>query len=307
MTEVRLRRSCLAVPASSPKMLAKAATLPADQVFIDLEDAVAPLEKNDASRQNVVDALMGADWVAKTKVVRVNDTRTKWCFRDITYVVERAAGSLDCIMLPKVESAADVHFVDQLLTQLELELALERRVGLEIQIEGPRGLVEIESIAAASTRIETLIFGPGDFAAAVGMPALSVGAPDERYGGDHWHYVLWRILTTARAFGLQAIDGPYAQIRDPDGFREVANRSCALGFDGKWALHPDQIDLCNEIFSPSPAAYERAERILEAYAQATDGDRLGAVMFEGEMIDEASRKMALQLAARGRAAGLDRA
>jgi citrate lyase subunit beta / citryl-CoA lyase len=288
-------------------MLAKAATLPADQVFIDLEDAVAPLEKNDASRQNVVDALLGLDWVAKTKVVRVNDTRTQWCFRDITYIVERAAAELDCIMLPKVESAADVHFADQLLTQLEQELASERRVGLEVQIEGPRGLLAIESIAAASERTETLIFGPGDFAAAVGMPSLSVGAADAGYGGDHWHYVLWRILTTARAFGLQAIDGPYGQIRDEEGFREVANRSRSLGFDGKWALHPDQIELCNEIFSPSTAAYQRAERILDAYANATEGDRLGAVMFEGEMIDEASRKMALQLAARWRAAGLEKA
>jgi citrate lyase subunit beta/citryl-CoA lyase len=306
MEKFRLRRSCLAVPASSPKMLAKAATLPADQVFIDLEDAVAPLEKNDASRQNVVDALLGADWVAKTKVVRVNDTRTKWCFRDITYVVERASGELDAIMLPKVEEAADVHFADQLLSALEQELAAERRIGLEVQIEGPRGLMNIEAIAAASDRIETLIFGPGDFAAAVGMPQLSVGATDPRYGGDHWHYVLWRILTTARAFGLQAIDGPYAQIRDPDGFREVAGRSASLGFDGKWALHPDQIALCNEIFSPATDAYQRAERILDAYEQATVSDRLGAVMFEGEMIDEASRKMALQVAARGRAAGLEK-
>jgi citrate lyase subunit beta/citryl-CoA lyase len=287
MEKFRLRRSCLAVPASSPKMLAKAATLPADQVFIDLEDAVAPLEKNDASRQNVVDALLGADWVAKTKV-------------------ERASGELDAIMLPKVEEAADVHFADQLLSALEQELAAERRIGLEVQIEGPRGLMNIEAIAAASDRIETLIFGPGDFAAAVGMPQLSVGATDPRYGGDHWHYVLWRILTTARAFGLQAIDGPYAQIRDPDGFREVAGRSASLGFDGKWALHPDQIALCNEIFSPATDAYQRAERILDAYEQATVSDRLGAVMFEGEMIDEASRKMALQVAARGRAAGLEK-
>jgi citrate lyase subunit beta / citryl-CoA lyase len=285
-------------------MLAKAATLQADQVFIDLEDAVAPLEKNDGIRQNVVDALKELHWLAQTRVVRVNDVRTRWCFRDITYVVAGAAVALDCIMLPKVEAASDVHFADHLLSQLEEELGLHQRIGLEVQIESPRGLVNIEAIAAASDRIETLIFGPGDFAAAAGMPQLSVGASEPDYGSDQWHYVLWRILITARAFGLQAIDGPYGQIRDTDGFRQVAGRSRLLGFDGKWALHPDQIDLCNEVFSPAQANYERAVRILDAYAKATDDSRLGAVVFEGEMIDEASRKMAQQVVARGRAAGI---
>jgi len=303
---VRLRRSCLAVPGSSPKMLAKASGLDADQVFIDLEDAVAPLEKTDATRQNAVDALRELTWTAPTRVVRVNDVRTQWCFRDISYIVEHAGDVLDAIMLPKVESAADVHFADHLLSQMEMALGLRRRIGLEIQIESPRGLMEITSIAAASTRIETLIFGPGDFAASVGMPALTVGAVDPDYGSDHWHYVLWRLLIAARSFGLQAIDGPYAQIRDPDGFRVVAQRSRTLGFDGKWALHPDQVALCNEVYSPSQVEFERAERILAAYASATGEDRLGAVMFEGEMIDEASRKMAEQVSARGRAAGMHR-
>jgi citrate lyase subunit beta / citryl-CoA lyase len=300
----RLRRSCLAVPASSPRMLAKAVTLAADEVFVDLEDAVAPREKTDETRQHVVDALRGPEWRASTRAVRVNDVGTRWCFRDITYVVERAGDALDCIILPKVETAGDVHFADRLLSQLEMELGLRRRIGLEVQIESPRGMVEIETIAAASDRIETLIFGPGDFAAGVGMPQLTVGAAEPEYGGDQWHYVLWRILTTARAFGLQAIDGPYAQIRDLDGFRVLARRSSLLGFDGKWVVHPDQIEPCNEIFSPSPAAYERAERILDAYSRATGDDGRGAVIFEGEMIDEASRKMAEQVAARGRAAGL---
>lgn len=302
----RLRRSCLAVPGSSQKMLAKAATLAADEVFIDLEDAVTPLEKNDATRQQVVDALLGLEWRAGTRAVRVNDASTRWCFRDIAYVVERAAARLDCIILPKVETAGDVHFADRLLSQLELELGGSCRIALEVQIESPRGLVNIESIAAASDRVETLIFGPGDFAASAGMPQLTVGAAEPDYGGDQWHYVLSRILTTARAFGLQAIDGPYAQIRDPEGFRVIARRSQLLGFDGKWALHPDQIELCNEIFSPAIADYERAERILDAYAKATGEGGRGAVVFEGEMIDEASRKMAEQVAARGRAAGLGR-
>jgi len=301
----RLRRSCLAVPGSSEKMLGKAATLPADMVFIDLEDAVAPLEKTDETRARVVRALRG-EWVAPTRAVRVNGVATRWCFRDIVHIVEGAGSVLDCIVVPKVESAAHVHFVDHLLSQLEADLGLERRIGLELQIESPRGLVSVEKIAAASTRAETLIFGPGDFAASLGAPQLSVGAIDPGYPGDQWHYVLMRIVTTARANGLQAIDGPYAAIRDADGFREVARRSQLLGFDGKWALHPDQIAACNEVYAPSGDQYERAERILEAYAAATEGDRLGAVMFEGEMIDEASRKMAEQIAARGRAAGMTR-
>ena len=301
---VRLRRSCLAVPGSSEKMLAKAATLPADEVFIDLEDAVAPLEKTDETRERVVRALRDQAWAAGTKVVRVNGVQTPWCLHDLLHVVPRAGAALDCVMIPKVETAAEIHFVDPLLTQLERGADRSLPVGLEVQIESPRGLVNLEAIAAASPRIETLIFGPGDFAASAGMPQLTVGGSDPDYVGDLWHYVLWRILCVARAFGLQAIDGPYAQIRDRDGFLVVARRARSLGFDGKWALHPDQIGLCNEVFSPSIDEFERAERILEAYRGATDGDRLGAVMFEGEMIDEASRRMAEQVVLRGRAAGL---
>jgi citrate lyase subunit beta/citryl-CoA lyase len=285
-------------------MLGKAATLPADMVFVDLEDAVAPLEKNDATRAAVVRALCELEWVALTRAVRVNAVSTHWCFRDIVQVVEGAGQVLDCIVVPKVESAAHVHFVDHLLGQLEADLGLAGRIGLELQIESAQGLVAIEEIAGASRRTETLIFGPGDFAGSLGMPQLSVGAVEPDYPGDQWHYVLMRILTTARAYGLQAIDGPYAAIRDVDGFREAARRSHLLGFDGKWALHPDQISVCNEVYSPSAEQYERAERILEAYAAATAGDRLGAVMLKDEMIDEASRKMAEQIAARGRAVGM---
>jgi citrate lyase subunit beta / citryl-CoA lyase len=301
---VRLRRSCLAVPGSSEKMIAKAAGLPADQVFIDLEDAVAPLEKTDETRERVVRALRDQTWAAGTKVVRVNGVQTPWCLHDLLHVVPRSGAALDCVMIPKVETAAEIHFVDQLLTQLERETDRSFPLGLEVQVESPRGLVNLEAIAAASPRIETLIFGPGDFAASAGMPQLTVGGSDPDYVGDQWHYVLWRILCVARAFGLQAIDGPYAQIRDRDGFVVVARRARSLGFDGKWALHPDQIGLCNEVFSPSADEFERAGRILEAYRGATDGDRLGAVVFEGEMIDEASRRMAEQVVVRGRAAGL---
>ena len=285
-------------------MLTKAAGLPADQVFLDLEDAVAPELKNDATRGLVVSALRENHWTARTKVVRINAVGTPWCLDDLLTVVGGAGSVLDCVMVPKVESAAQVHFVAQVLEQLELKHGFERRIGIEVQIESPLGLVEIERIAAASPRVETLIFGPGDYAASAGMPQLSVGAIDPRYPGDAWHYVLSRIVTTARAFGLQAIDGPYAAIRDLEGFTEVARRSRILGFDGKWALHPDQIPICNETYAPTQAEFERAERILEAYRSATDEQGQGAAVFESEMIDEASRKMALSIVERGRAAGM---
>jgi citrate lyase subunit beta/citryl-CoA lyase len=302
----RIRRSCLAVPGSSEKMLAKAAGLAADEVFVDLEDAVAADLKNDATRGLVVAALREQEWTARTLVVRVNAVGTPWCLDDLLSVVGGAGDVLDCVMIPKVESAAHVHFVAQLLEQLELRHGFARRIGLELQIESPRGLVEIERIAAASSRVETLVFGPGDYAASAGMPQLTVGAIDPTYPGDAWHYVLSRIAATARAFGLQAIDGPYAAIRDFDGFAEVARRSRTLGFDGKWALHPDQIGICNETYAPTQSEFERAERILDAYRAATDEDGQGAAVFESEMIDEASRKMAVSIVERGQAAGMAR-
>jgi citrate lyase subunit beta/citryl-CoA lyase len=285
-------------------MLEKARTLPADQVFLDLEDAVAPNEKTDATRQNIVDALK-QDWTARTKVVRINGVATRWCWRDVTYVVAGAGAHLDAIMIPKVHDASHVHMVDHLLTQLELDLRLEvGRIGLELQIETGHGCVKMEEIAAASKRSETLIFGPGDYAANMGIPQLSVGAIEREYPGDQWHYINARIVNTARAYGLQAIDGPYSQIRDHEGFVEVARRSRLLGMDGKWALHPDQIGHLNEIYSPAQAQFDLAIAILDAYRVATDEEGKGAVMFRGEMIDEASRKMALQVEAAGRAAGM---
>lgn len=286
-------------------MLAKAATLDADQVFLDLEDAVAPDLKTDATRALVTGALLG-DWRAGTRVVRINAVRSRWCLDDLLAVVGGARNALHCVMVPKVESAAEIHFVGGVLDQLERKHAIDRKIGIEVQIESPRGLVEIERIAAASPRIETLIFGPGDYAAAVGVPQLTVGATTEAYPGDHWHYVLSRIVTTARAFDLQAIDGPYAAIRDLEGFRTVAERSRFLGFDGKWALHPDQIEVCNETYAPTQEEFERAGRILDAYDSATSDMGRGAVVFETEMIDEASRKMAESILARGLATGMER-
>jgi citrate lyase subunit beta / citryl-CoA lyase len=300
----RPRRSCLSVPGSSPKMLSKAPDLPADEVFMDLEDSVAPLAKEEA-RDTVVQALKEGEWAGKTVVIRVNGVYTKWCAHDVLHVVENAGEYVDCLMIPKVESASDVTFVDNLIRMAEEELALEKRIGLEVQIETATGLRNIHEIASASDRSETLIFGPADMSASLGLPTVTAGLPMPGYPGDHWHHVLSTILIAARHAGLQAIDGPYLLIKDLDGFRDMAQRSRALGYDGKWALHPGQIDVLNEVFTPTQDEFDKAEAMLEAYRHATDVEGVGAVMFGTEMIDEASRKMAEQLAARGRAAGLE--
>jgi citrate lyase subunit beta/citryl-CoA lyase len=304
----RPRRSCLAVPGSSLKMLDKAQGLAADQVFLDLEDAVAPLAKAEA-RKNVVAALNEGDWGGKTRAVRVNDLTTAWTYRDVVEVVEGAGANLDCVVLPKVQGAQQITWLDLTLTQIEKTLGLPvGAIGIEAQIENARGLVNVDAIAGASPRMETVIFGPADFMASINMKSLTVGALIPDYPGDPYHYILMRILMAARTYDLQAIDGPFLQIRDVDAVREAAKRTAALGFDGKWVLHPGQIDGANEIFSPSQADYDHAELILDAYDYYTSeaGGRRGAVMLGEEMIDEASRKMALVLAAKGRAAGLAR-
>jgi citrate lyase subunit beta / citryl-CoA lyase len=290
-------------------MLGKAPGLPADQVFLDLEDSVAPLAKEDA-RKNVVAALHDGDWAGKVRVVRVNDLTTKWTYRDVIEVVEGAGAVLDCVMLPKVQSADQVVWLDVLLSQIEETIGLPvGRIGIEAQIENAAGLIAVDAIADASPRLETIIFGPADFMASINMRSLVVGEQPPGYDvGDAYHYILMRILIAARAHDLQAIDGPYLQIRDVDGFRRVAGRSAALGFDGKWVLHPDQIQAANEVYAPSQADYDHAELILDAYAHYTSesGGMRGAVMLGDEMIDEASRKMAIVVAAKGRAAGMAR-
>jgi citrate lyase subunit beta / citryl-CoA lyase len=286
-------------------MLAKASALPADEVFMDLEDSVAPAAKEEA-RGNVVQALEEGDWTGKTVAVRVNAVSTRWCYRDVIEVVENAGQFLDCVMAPKVEDAGDVTFVHDLLGQIEDATGLEGSVGIEVQIETATGLTDLDDIALASDRLETLIFGPADMSASLGLPALTAGLPVPGYPGDHWHYVMSRILVAARIAGLQAIDGPYLVIEDLDGLRETALRARALGYDGKWAVHPSQVDVLNEVFSPTQEEYDKAEAVLDAYRRAADVERRGAVMFGREMIDEASRKMAERLIARGRAAGLKR-
>jgi citrate lyase subunit beta/citryl-CoA lyase len=305
----RARRSNLAVPGSSPKMLEKAKGLPADQVFLDIEDAVAPLAKPEA-RQNIVAALNEGGYEGKVRSVRVNDLTTSWTYRDVIEVVEGAGPNLDAIMLPKVQTAEQVIWLDTLLTQIEKTMGFEvGRIGIEAQIENALGLINVDAIASASDRLDTIIFGPADFMASINMKTLVVGEQPPGYDvGDAYHYILMRILMAARAYDRQAIDGPFLQIRDVDGYRRVAARSAALGFDGKWVLHPGQVDAANEVYSPRQEDYDHAELILDAYEHSTSeaGGKRGAVMLGDEMIDEASRKMALVVSAKGRAAGMKR-
>ena len=305
---LRPRRSCLAVPGSSPRFLDKARTLASDQVFLDLEDACAPLAKPEA-RKNIVAALNEGGWGDRVRAVRVNDLTTEWTYRDVTEVVEGAGANLDCVMLPKVQNAAQVQWLDMTLTQIEKTMGFEvGRIGIEAQIENAQGLIEVNAIAGASPRIETIIFGPADFMASINMKSLVVGSLHPDYPGDPFHHILMGILMAARAHDQQAIDGPFLQIRDVDGFREVAKRSATLGYDGKWVLHPGQIDAANEIFTPSQVDYDHAELILDAYEYYTSeaGGQRGSAMLGDEMIDEASRKMATVIVGKGRAAGLRR-
>ncbi len=290
-------------------MLDKAKGLPADQVFMDIEDAVAPLAKPDA-RKNIVAALNEGGYDGKVRSVRVNDWTTEWTYLDVIEVVSGAGANLDCIMLPKVQGPEQIRALDMLLTQIEKSEGLDvGRIGIEAQIENAMGLTMVDEIAAASPRVETIIFGPADFMASINMKSLIVGEQPPGYDvGDAYHYILMRILMAARAYDKQAIDGPYLQIKDLDGYTRVAERSAALGFDGKWVLHPDQIAAANEIFSPRQDDYDHAELILDAYEWYTSaaGGARGAAMLGDEMIDEASRKMALVIAGKGRAAGMQR-
>jgi citrate lyase subunit beta/citryl-CoA lyase len=305
----RARRSTLAVPASSRKMIDKARTLTVDEVFLDLEDAVAPVAKPEA-RRAVVAALAEGGWGSRVRAVRVNGWSTPWTYRDVVDVVEGAGADLDCIMLPKVTGPEQVAALDLLLTQIERSVGLEAgRIGIEAQIEDARGLLAADAIAKASPRVETLIFGPADFMASINMKSLVVGEQPPGYDvGDAYHAILMGILLAARANDKQAIDGPYLAIRDVEGLRRVAGRSAALGFDGKWVLHPGQVDAVNEVFSPRQEDYDHAEDILDAYAWHTSeaGGARGAAMLGDEMIDEASRTMALVVAGKGRAAGMRR-
>jgi citrate lyase subunit beta / citryl-CoA lyase len=296
----------MSVPASSERFLAKARDLPADEVMLDLEDSVAPAAK-EAARDLAVAALSAGGWEGKLVAVRINGATSPWAYRDVIAVVEGAPGAVDSLVMPKVTSAAQVGWLDLLLGQVEQAAGVPAgRTRIEAQIEDATGLAAVEAIAAASGRLVSLVFGPADFMASIGMRSLTVGGQPAGYEGDAHHYALMRMLVAARAAGLQAIDGPYARIRDTEGLRKAATSAAALGYDGKWVLHPAQVDVVNAAFTPSASDYARAVRILDAYDRATEVDKTGAVMLDDEMIDEASRKMALMVAAKGEAAGLAR-
>jgi citrate lyase subunit beta/citryl-CoA lyase len=300
------RRSCLSTPGSSEKFLAKAPTVEADMSFLDLEDSVAALEKV-AARATVVRAIRELPWDDRVLCVRINAWDTEWTYGDVIEVVGQAGPRLDEIMLPKVQSAAEVVAMDLLLTQVEKNSGLPvGHIGIEAQIETTRGLINVEEICAASPRLETIIFGPADFAASMEMPVLTGGVAIPEYPGDHFNYVFSKILMAGRANGLQVIDGPFLKVRELEALREFAQRTRVLGYDGKWALTPDQAAVLNELYSPTQEQFDRAWAILDAYQTATEQDRKGAVMFGDEMIDEASRKMATKFVTRGERAGLRR-
>jgi citrate lyase subunit beta/citryl-CoA lyase len=274
--------------------------------FLDLEDSVAPNEKV-AARSKVVDAIRNQPRDERVLCVRVNAWDTAWTYGDVIEVVGNAGPRLDEVMLPKVQCAADVWALDLLLTQVEKNAGLPvGHIGIEAQIETARGLINVDEICAASPRLETIIFGPADFAASIEMPVLTGGVAIPEYPGDHFNYVFSRILMAGRANGLQVIDGPFLKVRELDALREFSMRTRMLGYDGKWALTPDQALVLNEVYSPTQEQFDKAWDILEAYRTATEENNTGAVMFGDEMIDEASRKMATKFVTRGSRAGLKR-
>lgn len=279
----RARRSQLSVPGSSEKMLAKAAQSAADHVFCDLEDACAPSVKVEA-RKKVAWALNNLDWGRKVRCVRINDVTTEWCHDDIITVVEQAGANLDTIMLTKPYTAADVIFVDRMLGQLEKKLGLERRIGIEVLIEEVQALQNVEEIARCSDRMESLIFGMGDYSASQGIDTRDIGGVDGGYPGDVFHYARFRIAMAARAARIDAIDGPFANFNDDAGFRSQAKRARSLGMVGKWAIHPAQIAPALEIFSPNEKEIARARRLEAAYLEG-EAKGLGAVQVDGVMVD----------------------
>jgi citrate lyase beta subunit len=291
---MRAPRSILAVPASNLEMAEKALASAADAVFLDLEDAVAPDEKAGA-RGNIVRALRELDWHDRPTLYRANALDTPYFYRDLVEVVEEAGDRLDIVMIPKVQRPEDLHVAATLLSQIEMAVGLEAgKVELEAQIESAEGLVNVDGIANATERLTALHFGPGDFAASVRMPQTNIGTMDEwdeAYPGHRFHYAMQRIVVAARARGLRALDGPVADYRDEEGLRESCLISRSLGFDGKWCIHPAQIEAVNEVFSPTEREIEWAKKVVEAYEEASAAGT-GAISVDGQMIDAASIKMA---------------
>ena len=300
------RRSCLSTPGSSDRFLAKAPTSTADMSFLDLEDSVAPNEKV-AARAKVVNAIRTLDWGDRVLCVRVNAWDTPWTYEDVIEVVGNAGTRLDEIMMPKVRRASDVVAMDLLLSQVEKNAGIPvGHIGSEAQIETAEGLINVEEICAASSRLETIVFGPADFAASIGMPVTTIDETIHNGPSNPFSYVFAKILMAGRANALHVIDGPFLKVRDLDALRFAASISFSYGFDGKWALTPDQALILNEVYSPSQELFDKSYDILDAYREATEHQHTGALMFGDEMIDEASAKIANSFVARGERSGMKR-
>lgn len=288
----RLQRSELAVPGTNPALFLKALESEADYVFLDLEDAVAPADKEQA-RLNVIAGLLQHDFRArgKTICVRVNGIDTHYFYRDMVDVIEQAGHRLDVVLVPKVGTPSDVYLTDALLTQIEAAKGITNRIGIDVLIETALGMANVEAIAQSSRRLEAMHFGVADYAASLRARTVNIGGLNPDYPGDQWHAGLCRMIVACRAYGLRPIDGPFGDFKDPGGFRAAARRGAALGIEGKWAIHPSQVELANEVFTPPPVEIERARRILVALEEAARAGK-GAAQLDGRMIDAASARMA---------------
>jgi citrate lyase subunit beta/citryl-CoA lyase len=304
MRPARLERSMLFVPASKRRMVEKAAASAADAVCLDLEDAVA-VEEKAAARGAAAQALEELDFGRRARMFRINGLETRFAYRDVIELVEAAGMKIDLVMLPKANSARDVEFLDTLLTQIEMACGYERAIGIEAQIETAAGFLNAREIAQASPRLETLVFGPGDFAASMRMPLENIGEfdkNDELYPGHRWHAAMQTIVAAARANGLRCMDGPYAGYKDTAGFERSCRIARAMGFDGKQCIHPGQLEMANAVFGPSDSEIEQARRVVEACERAAAEGR-GAVSLDGKMIDAANVRMARVVLEQARVAG----
>ena len=288
----RLQRSELAVPASNPAMIDKAAAGPADYVFLDLEDAVAPPDKEQA-RKNAIQALNDIDWAAKGKTVsvRINGLDTHYMYRDVVDVMEQAGDRVHTLLVPKVGVRDDLYMVEAMVNQIEQGKGYTTRVGLEALIETALGMANVEDIARFGGRLEAMHFGVADFAASMRARTTNIGGLNPHYPGDQWHAAIARMTTACRAYGLRAIDGPFGDFSDPEGYKEAARRAAALGCEGKWAIHPSQVSMANDVFSPTEAEVTKARRIIEELKIA-EAQGKGAASLDGKMIDAASERMA---------------
>ena len=294
----RLRRSVLSVPANRGKMLEKAFRLPADEIMLDLEDSVPVAEKEEA-RKNVVKALKEGDWGTRARAYRMNAMDTPFAYRDIIDIVEAAGDSVDVIVVPKVNDASEIKAIDYFLSQIEMRMGFEKPIGLEASIETALGMLRVEEIAFSSPRLEALVFGVADYAASLGMMNKGIsghGDDEDFYPGHRFHFPLSRMAMAAKAAGLAAIDAPYGDYKDMEGLKKSCILSGALGYSGKWAIHPGQIEAINEVYTPAPEDVARSRRILEAYREAQK-EGCGSLSVDGKMIDAASIRIAKTICA----------